>query len=99
MILQRTIHQVRQGKWEELQALEAKYDAVHARLGTPPRKRYQCLFGGSSTLTEVVEREWESLTALETAYVKMMADPELQALGKESEALIKSTQNELYWVL
>jgi len=75
----------------------AKFNAVESRLGFPTtKKRYRCYFGGHDTNTLVVEYEWDSLTAMEAAYEKAMADPEWQVLGAKVESVIKSDQMELY---
>jgi hypothetical protein len=96
-ILQRQIQQVRSGKWEALEEIDARFNEVESRLGFPPnKKRYRCYFGTHDLSTIIVEYEWDSFTALETAYEKAMADPEWQALGVEVESILKSTQMELY---
>ena len=39
------------------------------------------IFGRNPTNTLVIEREWESMAAMETVMMKAMADPEYHALG------------------
>ena len=99
MILERLIQKVIPGKWAELEAIDQKYNVVEARLGYPPKRRYRCIVGGHTTDTLVIEREWDSLAAMEAAYNKGYADPEYQALGAESALIIKSNQIELYMPL
>jgi hypothetical protein len=97
-VLQRQVQEIRFGKWEELEEIDAKFNVVESRLGFPPnKKRYQCYFGGHPAMsTLIVEYEWESLAAMEAAYEKAMADPEWQALATEVGAIVKSNQMELY---
>ena len=96
-VLHRQIQQVRPGKWAELEEIDKKFNAVESRLGFPPnKKRYQCYFGGHDMDTLIVEYEWDSLAAMETAFEKAMADPEWQALGAEVASIIKSNRMELY---
>jgi hypothetical protein len=96
MIIQRMIQQINPSKWAELDALDQKYDAAEARLGYPPKRRYRCLVGGHNTNTLIIEREWESMAALEAAYTKAFVDPDHQALNEEAVSIIMSNQIELY---
>jgi hypothetical protein len=94
--VERLTQQIRPDKWAELAALDAKYSAIENRLGFPPKRRFRCYFGSHTTDTLVVERQWASLAAMETAYDTAVADPEWQALGTEALAIIASNQYELY---
>ena len=96
VIVERLIQQVRPDKWAELEALDAKYNPVESRCGFPSKKRYRCFAGGDNTNTLIIERQWESLAAMEVAYEKVLADPEWQALGAEGVSIIKSDRHELY---
>ncbi len=81
---------------EELEVVDKKYDVAERRLGFPPKKRYRAYVGGHNVDTLIIERQWPSLAAMEAAYDKSFADPELQRLNSESAAMIKSNQVELY---
>lgn len=94
--VERLIQQVRPDKWAELEAIDARFNNVEGRLGFPPKRRYRCYFGGHNADTLIVERQWESLAALEAAYEKAFADPEYQALGAEVMSIIATNQAELY---
>ncbi len=95
-IIERQIQHIRPGKWADLEALDKKFNAVESRYGFPAKKRYQAVIGGHTYGTLIVERQWPSMAAMETAYDKMMTDPEWQALYAESDAIIESNQIELY---
>lgn len=97
--IERMIQKVRPGKWAELEEIDKRYNAAESRLGFPPKKRYQCLMGGHDTNTLIIERQWDSLAAMEAAYEKAFADPEHQALVEELTSIIKSTQWEVYMPL
>ena len=97
--IERMIQKVRPGKWAELEEIDKRYNAAESRLGFPPKKRYQCLMGGHDTNTLIIERQWDSLAAMEAAYEKAIADPEHQALVEELTSIIKSTQGEVYMPL
>jgi hypothetical protein len=99
MFLEREIQQIRPGKWAELEAIDKKYNAVESRLGFPAKRRYRCYIGGQTNNTLNIEREWESLAAMETAYMKIFMDPEAQVLNVEVETIIESQQVEVYLVL
>jgi hypothetical protein len=94
--VERLVQQIRPDKWAELAALDAQYNAIEGRLGFPPKRRLRCYIGGHITDTLVVERQWESLAAMEAAYDRAFADPEWQALGAEAVTIIVGNQYELY---
>ena len=95
-IIERQIQKVCPGKWAELEVIDKKFDAIESRLGFPPKRRYRCYIGGHDTNTLIVERQWDSLAAMEAAFEKVFADPEHQARGAELDSIIESTQFELY---
>ena len=97
--IERIIQKVFPGKWAELEEIDKKFNAVESRLGFPPKKRYQCMMGGCDTNTLIIERQWDSLAAMEAAFEKTLADPEWQALNEEMTSIIKSTQLEVYMPL
>src|SRR4030042_4788183 len=97
--IERMIQQVRPDKWAELEEIDKRYNAVENRLGFPPKKRYQCMMGSHDMNTLIVERQWDSLAAMEATYEKAFAAPEHQALQKEITSIIKSVQMELYMPL
>jgi hypothetical protein len=99
VVIERMIQKVRPGKWAKLEEIDKKYDVVESRLGFPPKKRYRCLMGGHDTNTLIVERQWESLAAMEATYDKAFADPEHQALGDEITSIVKGAQIEMYMPL
>jgi hypothetical protein len=99
MFLERQIQQIRPGKWSELEALDQKFNTIEGRLGFPAKRRFRCYIGGHPNSTLVIEREWESLAAMETAYMKIFADSEWQAVGAEFDMVAESNQVEVYLVL
>ncbi len=99
MFMERQIQQIRPGKWTELEVLDQKFNAVEQRHGYPAKRRYRCYIGGHTINTLVIEREWESLAALEIAYMKCFMDPEWQAVSAEYDAISESNQVEIYLVM
>jgi hypothetical protein len=99
MFLERQIQQIQPGKWTELDALDQKFNTIESRLGFPAKRRFRCYIGGHPNSTLVIEREWESLAAMETAYMKSFMDPEWQALNGQFETISESIQVEVYLVL
>ncbi len=97
--IERQVQKVRPGKWAELAEIDPRYNVVEERLGFPAKKRYQCIMGGHDTNTLIVERQWDSVAAMETAYEKALADPGFQALGVEITAIVTSVQIEIYMPL
>ena len=96
VVIERMIQQIAPGKWAELEVLDKKYNVVEARLGFPPKKRFNCMMGSHDMNTIIIEREWPSLAAMEAIYEKAFADPENQALAAESASIVISNREELY---
>jgi len=97
VVVTREIQRVYDGKWDDLEEINKRCNAMESRLGFPPtKKRYRCLIGGHDTSTIIIEYQWESLAALEAVYEKAFADPEWQALSAELDSIIASQQVELY---
>jgi len=94
--IERQIQKVFPDKWAELEEIDKRYNPVESRLGYPPKKRYRCIMGGHDTNTLIIERQWDSLAAMEEAFEKAFADPEWQELGEESASIVKSGQWEVY---
>ena len=99
MILVRLVQHVHSGKWEELESVDSKFNAIENRLGYPPKRRYRMFAGADDSDTLVIEREWESLAAMETDLTKAMALPDYQRLLTETNGLIDSNRWEFYFVL
>jgi hypothetical protein len=99
MFLERQIQQIQPGKWAELDTIDQKFNTIESRLGFPAKRRFRCYIGGHTNNTLVIEREWESLAAMESAYMKGFTDPEWQALNGQFEIISESTQVEVYLVL
>lgn len=96
MFVERKVVRIRPGQWAELEALCEEFDVVESRLGLPAKRYLRCYVGGHDNNTLVLEREWESLAALEEVYMKALEDPEWLALGAQLEAIAESSQVELY---
>jgi len=90
------IQEIYPGQNAALEDIDKRYDALEGPLGFPPKKRLWCISGPHTNNTLVIEREWESLAAMEAAYEKAFAHPGLQALGEEGQSIIKNSRIELY---
>lgn len=98
-ILERHIKKVSAGSTKQQQELEKKYAAVEARLGYPKAKWYIVHTGTSPMGTRVLERERESMAAMEATLEKAVADSESQALYAESSGKGAKTKVELLRVI
>jgi hypothetical protein len=96
-VLERMVQKI--GDWQALEELDQKYNVIEAKYGVPAKRRYRAMMGQNSVDTLIVEREWESMAALEKAFDSMFEDPEWQAVSASTEGIIKSMQAELYFVL
>lgn len=97
--MERLVQKVIPGKWAALEEVDKKFNALESRFGFPAKKRYQCMTGGYDTNTLIIERQWESLAALEAAYEKITPTPEYQALVVEMSSIIENQHIELYMPL
>ena len=95
-IVERMVQEIHQGQNEALEELDKRYDTIESTLGFPPKKRLWCISGPYLTGTLIIEREWESMAAFEAAYEKAFANAEHQALGEESQTIVKNNRIELY---
>ena len=95
IVLERLTQKVHNDKWAELEQLEKKFNALEAGFGFPPKKRYQYIAGSHAMNTLIIERIWESLAEMETAYAKALTDKDYQKLTQATSSVIKSNQMEL----
>ena len=95
-IVERMIQEIHPGQNAALEDLDKRYNAIESIIGFPPKKRSWCVSGPYPTSTLFIEREWESMAAMEATFEKAFAHPGLQALGEEGTSIIKSTRIELY---
>ena len=94
--IERMTQKIYPGKWAELDEIDKKYNDIEARMGFPAKKRYQCVIGGEDSNTLIIERQWDCLAVMESAYEKAFADPEYQALGQELIPIVQSNKVEVF---
>ncbi len=86
------------GTYEEAVALEKKFDVLEAKIGNvPPKRRYTIVYGGYPANTFIWEREWESLSALESYRAKTtFDDPGWAEAFQEAGKILADSTFELY---
>ena len=94
--VERMTQKVYPGKWAELAEIDKRYDELEQSMGFPVKKRYQCVIGSLDQNTIIIERQWESLAAMESSYEKVMADPKWQTLSQEVGSIVESSQIEVF---
>lgn len=99
VIVERDVQHIYPDKWDELNAIDREFNQVESGFGFPAKKRFQLLIGADEVNTLIVERQWPSMAAMETAYEHAMADPAWQALAGKSNAMIRDHRYEVYLVL
>jgi hypothetical protein len=97
-ILERQVKHIRPEKQAERAAHGEEIAAIESRHGYPPLRRYIMLFGPDEMGTEVLEREWPSMAAMEQAVQSCQADPEYQTILKLYTGWARDTRIEIYMV-
>ena len=95
IIIQRLVQRVFNGKWDELEAIDKKFNEMEEKMGFPTKKRYRYLTGPHDTNTIVIEYQWESLAKMEKLMTKAFLDPEYEKLGNQLDSIIESQTFEL----
>jgi hypothetical protein len=95
IVIQRLVQRVYNGKWDELEAIDKKFNEIEEKIGFPPKKRYRCLTGPHDTNTIIIEHQWESLAKMEKIMTKAFLDPEYAKLGSQLDSIIESQHIEL----
>jgi hypothetical protein len=96
IVIERMIQELYPGKNAALEDLDKRWDAIEKTLGFPPKKRMWSISGVHVLNTLIIERQWESMAAMEAAYEKSFANADIEALNEEGSAIIKSSRIELY---
>ena len=96
IVIERMVQKIYPGKYAELQALDLRYDAIEKGLGFPPKKLFWSISSVHNSNTLILERQWTSMAAMEAAYEKSFANPDIQALQAEGYGIIESSRIELY---
>jgi hypothetical protein len=95
-VVERLIQEIYPGQSEALEDIDKRYNAIEASLGFPPKKRLWCISGPHHANTIIIEREWESMAAMEAAVEKTFGHPELQAPSEDANTIVKNSRWELY---
>ncbi len=95
IIIQRLVQRVFNGKWDELEEIDKRFNEIEDKYGFPPKKRYRYFSGSLNLNTIVVERQWESMAKFEKIMTKAFLDPEFLKLGDELESIIETNSQEL----
>ena len=85
---------------EGMKLLEESLALINKKIGPfPPGRRYTpWLGGGNSIHTIIVEVEFDSLTKMAEFFEKTMADPEMMEMTRKWEAILESSNEELYMI-
>lgn len=97
-VIERRIQKVRDGKRDQVMALEHRFEEAEAAYNAPAKRRYLCIGGPYDLDTMIWEREWPSLAAMEAAYEQFFSNAALVALSAEADAVFADGRNELYTV-
>jgi hypothetical protein len=97
-ILERQVSQLRPGKAKEVIEISKRFDLIEKRMGFP-LKRFYSSIAGEPTNTMVMEREWESLAAMESVWALARADAEWQGLRAQRSDLSIGHRTEFYTVV
>lgn len=97
IILHRQVQVIKAAKWNDLEELDKKFEAIEKRIGFPDtKKRWRALMGPHHLNTQIVEQVWESMGKMEKTITKALLDPEYQKLVEEAEDIIETSWWEIY---
>lgn len=96
IVIERMIQEIFPGKLAALNEIDKRYDAIEKTLGFPPKKRFWSVSSLYDSNTIILERQWESMAAMEAAYEKSFAHPDIQALFEEGQTIIRNSRVEIY---
>jgi len=96
IVIMRLIQRVANGKWDELEEIDKKYNVIEEKLGFPPKKRFRSFSGAYDFNVIIIEREWQSFSKMEKDVTNYFLDPELAKLGKKLESIIDWAKTEFY---
>ena len=96
IVIMRLIQRIENGKWDDLEEIDKKFNVIEEKLGYPPKKRFRSLSGAYDNNVVIIEREWQSLAKMEKTITKGFLDPELAKLEKKIESIIEWQKTELY---
>ncbi len=96
VVLQRLIQKIKPDKWDALDAIDKKFDAVKAKYKFPPKKRYRAMFGPLGNNILVIEKEWKSITKMEEATLMAWGDLDEMKLTLELNGIVEGQWNEVY---
>ena len=96
IVIMRLIQRIANGKWDELEELDKKFNEIEDKIGYPPKKLYRSLSGAYDNNVVIIEREWQSLSKMEKALTKGFLDPELAKLEKKLASIVEWQKTELY---
>ncbi|MFX0100020.1 MAG: hypothetical protein ACFFCS_10610 [Candidatus Hodarchaeota archaeon] len=90
-IVIRMTQEVFPDKWDELEKIDPKFNAIEKRLGFPDTKRrLRPLTAPNNLSTIIIETEWPSMAEFEEKFSKAMMDPEHMKLSAELNSIVKS---------
>jgi len=96
IVIVRLIQRIANGKWDELEEIDKKFNEMEEKLGYPPKKRFRCLTGDDNNII-VIEREWQSLAKMEKIMTMGFLDPEYSKLGEKLDKIVEWSKLEI-WV-
>lgn len=96
IVVERMIQEIHLGKLSELEELDKQYDVIESGLGFPPKRRYWAITSPHNLTTIIIERDWESMAAMEEGYAAVFGNEELQKLHAKGLGIVKSSRVELY---
>jgi hypothetical protein len=91
----REVQHVYPDKWADLEIINQEFNILEARLGFPPKKRYQVLSGPEEYQTLIIEYQWESMAVMEATFEKAYADPDYQKLMAKSFSILRDNRVEM----
>ena len=99
-ITERRIMRINIGKWEELLEMEREFEKKESDIGRTSKKRWQRIMAGPlGLMTQIWERDWESVDESEKAYALLMPEALKANLKSRFEECVAEMHNEYYQIV
>ena len=99
-ITERRMMRINVGKWEEVLEMEREFEKKESDIGRTSKKRWQRTMAGPlGLMTQIWERDWESVDGSEKPYALLIPEAFKANLKSRFEECVAEMHNEYYQIV